>query len=217
MDPNTKYNDFLLPETGDHIVNVPGQGPSFNTAVGKLPIGENRLTKQDRARYLPVMEALLKVMKTNKPAPGDLNTLLKLSRDLSKYVPKGDADQFGDIANLFAGQFGDFVDLNNIEDMGIPKTGDVIKTVLGKPHIKTTFGLFELSDEGLLTDAQRKQYLPAVKTFVSALKKDNVDANELNTLLDQSRELLNLIPEYHWTVWIGCCCKLKRYTLLNPY
>ena len=35
-DPNTKYNDFLLPETGDHIVNVPGQGPSFNTAVGMI-------------------------------------------------------------------------------------------------------------------------------------------------------------------------------------
>ena len=31
----TKYNDFLLPENADHIVNVPGQGPSFNTAIGK--------------------------------------------------------------------------------------------------------------------------------------------------------------------------------------
>ena len=30
------FNEFLLPETGDHIVNVPGQGPSFNTALGKI-------------------------------------------------------------------------------------------------------------------------------------------------------------------------------------
>ena len=29
------FNEFLLPETGDHIVSVPGQGPSFNTALGK--------------------------------------------------------------------------------------------------------------------------------------------------------------------------------------
>ena len=32
-------------------------------------------------------------------------------------------------------------------------------------------------------------------TFISVLKKDNLDANEMNILLDQSRELLNLIPE----------------------
>ena len=30
------FNEFLLPENGDHIVNVPGQGPSFNTALGKI-------------------------------------------------------------------------------------------------------------------------------------------------------------------------------------
>jgi len=82
-----------------------------------------------------------------------------------------------------------------MEDMGIPKTGDVIKSVNGKPHIQTTFGLFPLSDVSLMTDAQRQQYLPAVRTFVSVLKKDNLDANEMNILLDQSRELLNLIPE----------------------
>ena len=46
-----------------------------------------------------------------------------------------------------------------------------------------------------MTDAQRQQYLPAVRTFISVLKKDNLDANEMNILLDQSRELLNLIPE----------------------
>ena len=100
------------------------------------------MTQQERARFLPVMEALLKVMQTNRPAPEDVNTLLKLSRDLSKYVPKGEAGQFGDLAGLFAGQFGDFIDIDNMEDMGIPKTGDVIKNVNGRPHIQTTFGEF---------------------------------------------------------------------------
>ena len=32
---NTNYDNFLLPESGDHIINVPGQGPSFNTKIGK--------------------------------------------------------------------------------------------------------------------------------------------------------------------------------------
>jgi len=190
-DSSTSYNDFLLPETGNHIVNVPGQGPSFNTAIGKFPLGKNRMTKEERARFLPVMKALLKVMQTNRPAPADVNTLLVLSRDLSKYVPKGDASKFSALAS----QFGDFGSLDSLEDMGIPKTGDVIKTINGKPHIKTTFGLFPLSDVSLMTDAERQRFLPSVRTFISVLEKDNLDANEMNILLDQSRELLNLIPE----------------------
>merc|ERR1712241_428912 len=68
-----KFTDFLLPESGDHIINVPGQGPSFNTKIGKFPIGKNIMSAQERQRFLPVMKALLKVMETNKPAPADVN------------------------------------------------------------------------------------------------------------------------------------------------
>ena len=30
-----EFNKFLLPKNDDNIINVPGQGPSFNTAIGK--------------------------------------------------------------------------------------------------------------------------------------------------------------------------------------
>ena len=39
---NTKYDNFLLPESGDHIINVPGQGPSFNTKIGKYSLSNKR-------------------------------------------------------------------------------------------------------------------------------------------------------------------------------
>ena len=45
-----------------------------------------------------------------------------------------------------------------------------------------------------MTDQERAAYLPAVKTFISVLQKDKVDPNEINTLLEQSRELTNTIP-----------------------
>ena len=97
------------------------------------------MTPEERARFLPVMKALLKVMETNRPAPGDINTLLVLTRDLSKYVPKGDSSQFGAFANL-----GGFGNMEGLENMGLPETGDVIKSIRGKPHIKTSFGEFEI-------------------------------------------------------------------------
>merc|ERR1712193_319025 len=136
-----KFTDFLLPESGDHIINVPGQGPSFNTKIGKFPIGKNIMSAQERQRFLPVMKALLKVMETNQPAPGD-----------------------------------------------------VIRTIGGQPHIMTTFGAFPLSDVSLMTDEERQQFLPATRSFIKVLEKDNLDAAEMNTLLAQSRELTNLIP-----------------------
>merc|ERR1712217_630492 len=145
---DTKYDNFLLPESGDHIINVPGQGPSFNTKIGKFPVGENIMSAQERARFLPVMKALLRVMETKNAAPSDVNNLLILTRDLQKYAP-------ADSAN---------------------------------------FGAFPLSDVSLMTDAEREQFLPSVRTFISVLEKDNLDVSEMNTLLAQSRELTNLIP-----------------------
>jgi len=179
---NTKYDSFLLPESGDHIINVPGQGPSFNTKIGKFPVGENIMSAQERARFLPVMKALLKVMETKNAAPSDVNNLLILTRDLQKYAP-------ADSAN-----FGGFANFEGIEGMGIPQEGDVIQNIDGQPHIMTNFGAFPLSDVSLMTDAERQQFLPSVRTFISVLEKDNLDASEINTLLAQSRELTNLIP-----------------------
>merc|ERR1712193_237561 len=177
-----KFTDFLLPESGDHIINVPGQGPSFNTKIGKFPIGKNIMSAQERQRFLPVMKALLKVMETNQPAPADVNDLLVKTRNLQKYVPEGSVD------------FGSFANLEGIESMGIPETGDVIRTIGGQPHIMTTFGAFPLSDVSLMTDEERQQFLPATRSFIKVLEKDNLDAAEMNTLLAQSRELTNLIP-----------------------
>jgi len=179
----SKYDKFLLPETGDHIVNVPGQGPSFNTALGKLPLGDNIMTPEERAQWLPVMKALLKVMETDKPAPSDINDLLVITRNLQKYAPKG------------SNNFGGFANIESMEDMGLPETGDIIKTIGGEAHIVTKFGSFPLSKLSLMTDAERQQYLPSVRTFISVLEKETLDADEMNTLLAQSRELIKLIPE----------------------
>merc|ERR1712109_124903 len=66
---------------------------------------------QERTQLLPVMKALLRVMETNKPVPSDINDLLILTRDLKNSV-----------SNKFAG----FANLDIIENVGVPKIGDVI-------------------------------------------------------------------------------------------
>ena len=86
------------------------------------------MTAEERGWFLPVMKALLKVMETSTPAPEDVNTLLVLSRDLSKYIPEASS------------QFTSFVNVNGIENMGLLETGDVIIDVDGEPHIQTQFG-----------------------------------------------------------------------------
>ena len=106
-----------------------------NLSTGKLPFsGKNLMSRQERNQYLPIMKALLKVMETNRPSPQDVNDLLKLSRDLARNSPKG---QFQiPLGGLGFGGFG----IDDIESMGLPETGDVIKTVNGVPNIKTKFG-----------------------------------------------------------------------------
>ena len=63
--------------------------------------GQNAMTPQQRAQYLPVMKALLKVMETKYPAAQDINTLMILTRDLSKQVPKVGTDRMFGSAELF--------------------------------------------------------------------------------------------------------------------
>ena len=67
-------------------------------------------------------------METNKPAPSDINNLLILTRDLKNSV-----------SNEFAG----FANLEIMTNVGVPKIGDVVKTIRGEPHLMTKFGKFK--------------------------------------------------------------------------
>ena len=50
--------------------------------------------------------------------------------------------------------------------------------------------------QSLMTDAEREQFLPAVRSFINLLRKDVLDVNETIELLDQVRKLdsWNLFP-----------------------
>merc|ERR1712212_263686 len=156
--------------------------PKDQYELGSIPA--QRITPEQRATYLPIMKALLKVMQTTKPSSQDLNTLMVLTRELNKKVPKGQ--------NLLGG-IGNF-GLDNLESMGLPEYGDIITNVNGVPHIRTTFGTFPLSDTSLMTSQERAQFLPIVRTFTRVLEKGSADANESQLLLRQASELTNLIP-----------------------
>ena len=75
------------------------------------------------------MKALYKVMETSTPAPEDVNTLLVLTRDLTKDLPGG-----GSGLPVIAGF--------NIDNMGLLPEGDVIVDIEGVPYINTQFGEF---------------------------------------------------------------------------
>ena len=93
------------------------------------------MSKEEREEQRPVMEALIKVMKTDKPDPADVNELLVLTRDLQKNgLKNGKAG--------FLGGFGAGIGFSGIEGMGLPETGDIIENVDGEPHINTQFGKY---------------------------------------------------------------------------
>ena len=46
-----------------------------------------------------------------------------------------------------------------------------------------------------MTESERAQFLPVVRTFTRVLEKGDADSNEINTLLQQVRQLNQLIPE----------------------
>ena len=56
-------------------------------------------------------------------------------------------------------------------------------------------GAFPLSIITFMTDADRQQYSPVVKTLINLLEKEFLDPSEMNTLLEQSGNLTILIPE----------------------
>ena len=74
------------------------------------------------------MKALLKVMESSNPSPNDINTLMVLTRDLVKQIPEGS------IKLPFT--FGS----NDISNMGLPETGNIIVNIRGVPHIVTQMG-----------------------------------------------------------------------------
>jgi len=158
------------------------QQQSFGRSIGTQNNNNNFGT--DMSAYLPVMRALLRVMETDRPSPADVNTLLVETRELNKNVPKGQ-----NILRNF-GNFG----IDGLESMGLPDRGNIIENIEGVPHIKTTFGSFPLSDTSLMTDAERQQFLPAVRTFTNVLEKGNADTNDIAKLLEHSQDLMALIP-----------------------
>ena len=90
---------------------------------------------EQRATYLPVMKALLKVMQTSQPSSQDLNTLMGLTRELNKKVPKGETNLLGNLGNLL-GNFG----FGDLESMGLPESGDIVMDIDAVPHVRTSFG-----------------------------------------------------------------------------
>ena len=58
-----------------------------------------------------------------------------------------------------------------------------------------SLGTFPLSSTSLMTDQERAQFLPMVRSFTRALEKGSTDANENRLLLQQAKELGKLIPE----------------------
>jgi len=157
------------------------QQQSFGRSIGTQNNNNNFGT--DMSAYLPVMRALLRVMETDRPSPADVNTLLVETRELNKNVPKGQ-----NILRNF-GNFG----IDGLESMGLPDRGNIIENIEGVPHIKTTFGSFPLSDTSLMTDAERQQFLPAVRTFTNVLEKGNADTQDVARLLQYSQDLMAMM------------------------
>ena len=57
-------------------------------------------------------------------------------------------------------------------------------------------GAFPINGENFMTPEQKAQFLPSVKSLISVLEKDNIDPQELNNLLELSRDLNELMPSF---------------------
>ena len=85
------------------------------------------MTLDQRNMFLPVLRALIRVMETPVPTPEDVNSLLVLTRDITRNIPQGSG---------LIPSFNGF----NVGEMGLPEVGDVIINIDGIPHIVTQFG-----------------------------------------------------------------------------
>jgi len=139
-----------------------------------------------------VMKALLKVVEVEKPSPDDINNLFVLTRDLKKSLSKGSQRAGRTVGNNVLSQF---VNAEGMEFMGIPENGDVIKMIGGEPFILTRFGELPMSGLDLVNDSERQKFLPTTKQLVKLMEKDYLNAIEMNTLLDDSEKLTDIITE----------------------
>ena len=118
--------------------------------TGSFPLSsQNELTPAQRAVLLPVMESLLRVMETDRPYVGDVNTLMIQVRDLLRQVPEGrmpDLRQYGfDVDSI---PFG--MDLETLKNVALPETGDIAITENGQDKIVTGFGEYIIILQRLL-------------------------------------------------------------------
>ena len=88
----------------------------------------NRLPNDQLAQYFIIMKALLNVMESSNPSPNDINTLMVLTRDLIRQIPEGSIQ--------LPFNFGS----NDISNVGLPETGDIIVNIREVPHIVTKMG-----------------------------------------------------------------------------
>jgi len=182
---------------GNTLDNAPlGITVDFDSSFGTFPLGvRNELTPAQRQILLPVMESLLRVMESSRPSASDVNTLMIQVRELLKQVPEAEMPnlrQYGFDVNALQNSMG--IDLGTLKSVALPPTGDIVINENGQDKIVTSFGKFPL--QSLMTDAEREQFLPAVRSFINLLRKDVLDVNETIELLDQVRKLdsWNLFP-----------------------
>ena len=88
----------------------------------------NRLPNDQLAQYFIIMKALLNVMESSNPSPNDINTLMVLTRDLIRQIPEGSIQ--------LPFNFGS----NDIGNVDLPETGDIIVNIREVPHIVTQMG-----------------------------------------------------------------------------
>jgi len=152
------------------------ESQSGSTLKNRTPFGK-------RSQYLPVMKALLKVMESKRSSPNDVNTLMILTRDLLKQIPN---DQIN---------FGPNSWLGKVIDMGLPESGDVIVNINRIPHITTQWGTFPLSDVTLMTQEERNEFIPPIRTLINVLEDNNANPEQTNILLKQSMKLTELMSK----------------------
>jgi len=182
---------------GNTLKNAPlGITVDFDNSFGSFPLGaRNELTPSQRRILLPVMDSLLRVMESKTPSTFDVNTLMIQVRELLKQVPEAEMpnlSQYGFDVSALQNSMG--IDLETLKSVALPATGDIIVNENGQDKIVTTFGKFPL--QSLMTDAEREQFLPVVRSFINLLRKDVLDVNETTELLNQVRKLdsWNLFP-----------------------
>ena len=113
----------------------------FLLFAGSFDLGSlNELTFAQRNSLLLVMEALIRVMETERPSAQEVNTLMILTRNLLREVPEQDLAsslrQFGFDTDSIPFGF----DLDTIKDVALPQSGDIIINENGQDKIVTGFG-----------------------------------------------------------------------------